>query len=449
MNTENILNSGKVVSNPKLDWFLRPFRMFKNFEASGGILLIFSTIVALVWSNSLYADSYSNLWQTPISFSFGSYSIKKSLLIWINDGLMAMFFFVVGLEIKREFIVGDLSSPKKAALPIAAAVGGMIVPALIYIFFSRGTSAVGGWGVPMATDIAFALGVLTLLGKRVPVGLKIFLAALAIVDDLGAVLVIAFFYTSELSMPSLLTGAFFFFSLLLSNYLGVRNILVYSVLGIGGLWLAFLLSGAHPTIAGVLGALCIPSRTRVNATKYAHDSREAIRRFEEYKDSVLTNKNMQVALTQLEVLTEQASTPLQRLERSLHPWAIYAVMPIFALANAGVRIPTDFSSIFNYPSVNGILLGLILGKQIGVFCFSWLAVKFKIASLPENTTWLGLYGVSCLAGIGFTMSLFIASLAYSDLELLAASKVAILLASSVMALWGLIVLLFSSNTNKL
>ncbi|HMO16614.1 MAG TPA: Na+/H+ antiporter NhaA [Oligoflexia bacterium] len=432
-------------SKTRIDVLMRPFRLFLGFEASGGILLILATLIALIWSNSPYANYYFELWDTKFTIGFAGKFIDKPLLIWINDGLMAVFFFVVGLEIKREFLVGDLSSPRRAALPIAGAIGGMILPAAIYYAFSAGTAAEGGWGVPMATDIAFALGILTLLGNRVPVGLKIFLAALAIVDDLGAVLVIAFWYTSSLSMGNLALGAFFFFSLIFCNYMGVRNTLVYGILGIGGLWLAFLLSGVHPTVAGVLAALCIPARTRIDTNQYLLDSAEALEYFAEAGESgesVLTNKARQAALFRQKQLSEEASSPLQRLEKILHPWAIYFVMPIFALSNAGVTITTSISEVFSYPSVPGIIVGLVVGKQVGVFGFSWIAVKLGIASLPQNSSWYGLYGVSCLAGIGFTMSLFIAGLAYSDAGLLAASKVAILIASLFMGILGYAVLKF-------
>lgn len=424
----------------KIDLFLRPFRLFLSFEAAGGILLLASTLVAIILANSSYKDLYNSFLHTYITFSIDKFVLKENLLHWINDGLMAVFFFVIGLEIKREFVVGDLSSPKRAALPIIAAIGGMIVPALIYRYFCHDTSTQGGWGIPMATDIAFALGIISLLGNRVPVGLKIFLAALAIVDDLGAVLVIAFFYTSKLNFDSLLMGSIFFASLISCNLLGVRSALVYGILGIGGLWLSFLLSGVHPTVAGVLAALCIPARTRINTKQYIEDSREALKYFEESGnsgESVLTNKTRLSALFRQIKLSKEASAPLQLLEKTLHPWAIYLIMPIFAFANAGIELNGNFGEIFEYPSVWGIMAGLIIGKQLGVFGFSWVAVKLGLATLPLNTSWKGLYGASCLAGIGFTMSIFIASLAFKDMpEILVSSKFAILLASSIMGIVG-------------
>lgn len=361
---------------------------------------------------------------------------------------MAMFFFVVGLEIKREIIVGELSSFRLAALPIAAALGGIIVPAGIYAVLNLGGDGAHGWGIPMATDIAFALGILTLFGKRVPAALKIFLAALAIVDDLGAVLVIAFFYTSKISLISLGIGAIFLVTLITINRLGVRNSLVYAIFGIGGLWLAFLLSGVHPTIAGVLAALCIPAKTKIDTKKFIAESVENIEFFKnsgEISESVLTNQERQAALLKHKLLYDNASTPLQRLEKALHPWVIYFVMPIFALANAGVTLSSSIHEIVTTPVGLGIILGLVLGKQLGITAGAWLAVKANIASLPKNVSWSSLYGVSCLGGIGFTMSLFIASLAFKSEQLLSSAKIAILCGSLISALIGCLVLWLSTK----
>ena len=265
-----IRNSDPVLSRQEtpIERLLLPFRLFVKEETSAGILLLSATILALIWANSPWSEAYASLWEIPFALSFGHYTLSEPILLWINDGLMAMFFFVVGLEIKREVLAGELSTPKNAALPIAAAAGGMIMPALIYILFNHEPPAVKGWGIPMATDIAFALGVLVLLGDRVPAFLKVFLAALAIADDLGAVVVIALFYTSQIHWPELATGAVFLGLLILGNKLGVRNALFYGLLGIGGVWLSFLLSGVHPTIAGVLAAMTIPARTRINPDEF-------------------------------------------------------------------------------------------------------------------------------------------------------------------------------------
>lgn len=431
----------KTTTRP-IDRLLSPFQEFFHQEASSGILLIVATIIALVWANSPWAESYILLWESKLTISIGSLGISKDLLHWINDGLMAVFFFVVGLEIKREVLVGELSSPRQAILPIVAAIGGMAVPAGFYLLFNSSGPAQAGWGIPMATDIAFALGVLSLLGKRVPLSLKIFLTAVAIVDDLGAVLVIALFYTSKIVWFSLFIAALFLVLLIVTNRLGVRNPLVYALLGIG-MWVAFLQSGVHATIAGVLLAMTIPVRTRINTEEFfTHASYflEDFRKHGKTGENVLTNKSQRAAIMAIEVAAEQAQTPLQRFEHILHPWVSYFIMPIFALANAGVQVKSDLLSVFVQPVTLGIMAGLVLGKQIGVFLAGFLAVKLKWADLPSGMTWRRLYGLSWLAGIGFTMSLFIASLAFGDSEFLSSAKTGILIASLVSGMAGAVIL---------
>jgi len=431
----------KTTKRP-IDHILSPFQEFFQQEASSGILLIIATVIALIWANSPWAGSYDNLWHTDLTFRFGTFDVSKDLLHWINDGLMAVFFFVVGLEIKREVLVGELASPRQAILPIVAAIGGMVFPAGFYLLFNAGGSAQAGWGIPMATDIAFALGVLSLLGKRVPLSLKIFLTAVAIVDDLGAVLVIALFYTSELVWVSLLVGAVFLIALIVMNRLGVRSPLVYGLLGLG-LWVAFLKSGVHATIAGVLLAMTIPVRTRINTEEFiSHASYflEEFRKQGKPGESVLTNKDQRAAIQAIEVAAEHAQTPLQRLEHTLHPWVSYFIMPVFALANAGVALRGNILSILTQPVTLGIMAGLILGKQIGVFFSSFLALKLKWADLPSGMTWQRLYGISWLTGIGFTMSLFIASLAFGDSEFLSSAKAGILIASLLTGTVGAVIL---------
>lgn len=431
----------KTTTRP-IDRLLSPFQEFFHQEASSGILLIVATIIALVWANSPWAESYILLWESKLTISIGSLGISKDLLHWINDGLMAVFFFVVGLEIKREVLVGELSSPRQAILPIVAAIGGMAVPAGFYLLFNSSGPAQAGWGIPMATDIAFALGVLSLLGKRVPLSLKIFLTAVAIVDDLGAVLVIALFYTSKIVWFSLFIAALFLVLLIVTNRLGVRNLLVYALLGIG-MWVAFLQSGVHATIAGVLLAMTIPVRTRINTEEFfTHASYflEDFRKHGKTGENVLTNKSQRAAIMAIEVAAEQAQTPLQRFEHILHPWVSYFIMPIFALANAGVQVKSDLLSVFVQPVTLGIMAGLVLGKQIGVFLAGFLAVKLKWADLPSGMTWRRLYGLSWLAGIGFTMSLFIASLAFGDSEFLSSAKTGILIASLVSGMAGAVIL---------
>jgi NhaA family Na+:H+ antiporter len=433
------MSSVDVLDRPRgskvpIQQLLLPFQEFIHKEASSGILLIVFTVIALVWANSPWADSYHNLWQIKLNISLGDFfKLNKPLLLWINDGLMAIFFFVVGLEIKREFLVGELKSARQAALPIAAAFGGMVVPALLYTMFNAGGAGAAGWGIPMATDIAFALGILALLGNRVPLALKIFLTALAIVDDIGAVLVIAVFYTAQISWISLLIGFVFLGLMVAANWAGVRHPLLYAALGLV-LWVAFLKSGVHATVAGVLGAMAIPARTRINADSFLECGRYYLEKFGEasvHGHSVLTNRRQRAAIQAIEEACEQAQSPMQRLEHGLHPWVAFAVVPVFALANAGVSLQGDFFAALLNPVTLGIMVGLVLGKQIGVTLFSWLVVKVGLAELPAGVTWVQLYGVSWLAGIGFTMSIFIANLAFGEGEELAMAKVGILLASLI------------------
>lgn len=419
-----------------------PIQEFLRKEASGGILLIIATVVALVWANSPLKDSYHQLWHTYVSISIGSKALNYSLHHWINDGLMVIFFFVVGLEIKRELLVGELSSAKKAALPIAAALGGMIFPALIYFIFNAGKESVSGWGIPMATDIAFVVGILALLGKRVPLALKIFILALAIVDDIGAVLVIAIFYTSQISLISLAIAGGLLLLLILMNKLGVRNLLIYSLVGIA-LWLAFLKSGVHATVAGVLLAFTIPASARINTKKFSEETNALIKNFDsagEHGDNVLTNSERLTIVEEIEINCEKILTPLQKFEHSLHPWVSFFIMPVFALANAGVTIGEGLSEAITHPVSMGIILGLFLGKQIGIFFFSYIAVKLKLASEPEGVSWKKIYAAAILAGIGFTMSLFIANLAFNSEELLNISKVGILTGSLLSGIAGFIIL---------
>ena len=424
-----------------------PIQEFLHQQASGGILLIIATVIALAWANSPFAESYYHLWHTYIKIDVGGVGLNYSLHHWINDGLMVIFFFVVGLEIKREMLVGELSSAKKAALPIAAALGGMIFPALIYTMFNIGSEGASGWGIPMATDIAFVVGILALLGNRVPLALKIFILALAIVDDLGAVLVIAIFYTSNISFTSLIIGAGLLVLLIAMNRMGVRNLLVYTLVGIA-LWLAFLKSGVHATVAGVLLAFTIPVSSRINTKKFKNETENLLKDFDnagEHGEDVLTNSQRLSIVDQIENNCEKILTPLQRFEHGLHPWVSFFIMPVFALANAGVAVSDELGSALTHPVSIGIILGLFLGKQIGIFSFSYIAVKLKLASEPEGVSWKKIYAASVLAGIGFTMSLFIANLAFSSPELLNISKVGILTGSLLSGIVGFIILKSALN----
>lgn len=427
-----------------IEKILSPLQEFMKAESSGGIILIICTIVAMIWANSPLSDSYHNLWHTYITFDFGGYILKHSLHHWINDGLMVIFFFVVGLEIKRELLVGELSSVKKAALPVAGALGGMILPALIYFTFNAGKEGIAGWGIPMATDIAFVVGIMALLGPKFPFSLKIFILALAIVDDIGAVLVIAIFYTAEISTFALMIAAAIILLLIIFNRMGVRNLIVYSITGFA-LWLAFLESGVHATVAGVLLAFTIPVTSRINTKKFTEENVQLLEEFNrsgEHGENVLTNEKRLSVVNAIENNCEKILTPLQRFEHKLHPWVAFFIMPIFALANAGVTIGSGFIDAITNPISIGIILGLFIGKQIGIFGFSFIAIKLGLASKPEGVNFTKMYGAGILAGIGFTMSLFIANLAFPSEELLNIAKVGVLAASLISGIVGFIVVKF-------
>lgn len=422
-----------------IDRILVPFQRFLHAQSSGGIVLLVCTIAALIWANSPWSRSYDAFWNTDAAIEFGSHRLSEPLVLWINDALMAAFFFVVGLEIKRELLVGELASIRKAALPIAGAIGGMVFPALIFTALTfRSGDAVRGWGIPMATDIAFAIGILALLGDRVCLSGKVFLTALAIVDDIGAALVIALFYTAHISVPALSLGMAFFGLMVLANRIGVRSALAYAVLGLG-LWLSFLESGVHPTIAGILGALAIPARSRINAEEFIDAGEVYIERFAvagETGSSVLTNPEQRGSLKAMEKACLFAQTPLQRLENQMHLWVVFVVMPLFALANAGVTLRASAGQFAGSSVVWGIVLGLALGKPLGITLFSWLAVRLNMAQLPTSLSWGQLHGIAWLGGIGFTMSLFVASLAFRDTQLLMLAKAGILAGSVLCACVG-------------
>jgi len=431
-----------------IEKLLRPINEFLHQEASGGILLMICTVIALIWANTAWSHSYHDLWQTHLVVSLGNLlTLDYSIHHWINDGLMVIFFFTVGLEIKREFLVGELSSAQKASLPIAGALGGMIAPALLYTVFNSGTEGANGWGIPMATDIAFVVGIMALLGPRVPITLKIFVLALAIADDIGAVMVIAVFYTAEISASALIIAAIFLALLVLLNRLGTKSLIPYAVLGLI-LWLAFLQSGIHATIAGVLLAFTIPASSRYDTNKFSEKVRQLISHFDSTGDewkNVLNNSERQHDVLAIEESCEKVLTPLQRFEHGLHPWVSFFIIPVFALANAGVTLADmDILNALLSPVSLGIIIGLFIGKQIGIFAFSFLAVKLKLSSLPERVNWKNLYGAGILAGIGFTMSLFIAGLAFNDPALLDLSKIGVLSGSLISGIIGFV---FLKNTS--
>lgn len=424
---------------------LNSFRIsrFINEEAYGGILLILATIAAMFWANSSFYESYHHIWHDyKVGFVWGNIDLVASLHHWINDGLMALFFFVVGLEIKREIMGGELSSMKKASLPIAAAIGGMLIPALFYVLVAMNyPDYINGWGIPMATDIAFALGLLAMLGSRVPLNLKIFLTALAIADDLGAVMVIAIFYTESIDFTELLYAGFFLAVLIAANLAGIRRTVFYALIGFAGVWIAFIYSGVHATIAGVLIALTIPARTKIGETDYIDKLSVYLNKFKnespDTKSTLLTKKQVHL-ISEIEDLNKKAHTPLQKLEHALHPVTAYFILPIFALSNAGVHIDGSIDDMLFHPISLGIIAGLVLGKFLGISLLSKLVVKLKFAELPEGVTWRHIYGVGFLAGIGFTMSMFISDLAFKEDEFKQIAKVGIIAASILSAVIGMI-----------
>jgi NhaA family Na+:H+ antiporter len=424
-----------------IDHLLRPVQSFIKHESTAGFLLIACAAGAMILANSPLAAAYHSWWDYEFSILLAGHGISKSLHHWINDGLMAMFFFVIGLELKREVVGGELASPRNAMLPLAAAAGGMVVPALIFVFLNPASPAQDGWGIPMATDIAFALGILSILGKRVPLSIKIFLTALAIVDDLGAVLVIALFYTSDISLLNLATGAAFLGLLVAGNYAGIRSVWFYALVGIGGLWFAFLMSGVHATVAGVLAALAIPARNKIDEAAFISRLRKYVDEFERIppSDSTLLEAEQRHVVEKIEMLTRAADTPLQRLEHALHPVVLFIVMPVFAFSNAGISLDgLSFQEIVN-PVTLGVFFGLVIGKFTGVVGFSWLCVKMKWAEWPADMTFRHVIGVGFLAGIGFTMSLFITNLAFSA-ELAIHAKFGILAASLLAGATGFLIL---------
>lgn len=428
----------KIKKEPVDRYIIDPMSRFLNNSTMSGIVLFSAALLAIILSNSPWSDAFHHIWETKISIGFSDWQLSKTFHHWINDGLMAVFFFVVGLELKREIISGELSNPRNAILPIAAAIGGMIVPALIYLLFNPSGEVQGGWGTPMATDIAFALGILYLLGDKVPVSLKIFLTALAIADDLGAVLVIAFFYTSDINMISLLTGAVFLFVLFVANHIGVRSTIFYGIIGIGGLWLAFLMSGVHATIAAVLAAFTIPARVKYSETTFDRkltSLMDQFRRADPNNSPTVTSEQLHI-LEKIRYISKNALTPLQRLEHAMHPLVAFVIMPLFALANAGITLSGDSITNLTSSVTLGVFFGLVLGKVIGVVGFVSVVTRLKLASLPKDFTRQHLLGVGFLAGIGFTMSLFISQLAFANKVFVEEAKMGILLASLFAGLVG-------------
>jgi len=431
-----------------IDYVTAPINRLLGNEAAIGVILFLAALAAMIVANSSWGSEwYYHLWEKEIIIQYENNKLSLDLHHFINDGLMAIFFFMVGLEIKREFLVGDLSSWKKAALPIGAAIGGMLFPALIYLIFNTGADTSRGWGVPMATDIAFVLGLISLVGSRVPSSVKVFITSLAVVDDIGAVLVIAIFYTSSLHIGQLYIAGGAFLLLVVANRLGVRSVFFYSFVGISGIWLAFFYSGIHPTIAGILLAFTIPANTRISKDQFTDRLKRMYRKYlkvDNYNTDFNTNKEEDL-LFGIRKAGDDARTPLQKIEQGLHHFVYFIVMPLFAFANAGVKISSDTVNALVGPIGLGIIGGLLLGKFLGISLISRLLVALKIAELPEGSKWKQIIGVSVLAGIGFTMSLFISELAFTDHLMVEAAKSAILIASIIAAIIGLLILRFTNN----
>jgi Na+:H+ antiporter, NhaA family len=428
------------------DLLLKPVHSFLSLQFAGGLLIVGMTAIALYLANSPFHETYEKVWSTPLSVAVHGHTLDKPLHFWINEGLMTLFFFVVGLEIKREILIGELASFRKAALPVTAALGGMIVPATIYYLLNPSGVPSRGWAIPMATDIAFSIGVLTLLGSRVPRSLTVFLSALAIADDLGAVAVIALFYTADISLFYLQITGFLFLVLVSINVLGYRQPLPYLLVGCL-VWLAVYLSGVHSTVAGILVAMTIPARSRYDTDTFHDEGGHILDDLAcrgECGFSAYTNPDHHEAIRKMVRLCRAVEPPILRVEHSLSPWVMLGIVPVFALANAGVNLePEAFKAAILSPTALGVFLGLVLGKQIGIFLAAWLATRVGFTDLPADVTWFQLYGCSILCGIGFTMSIFIADLAFAQTPFLVPAKGGILLASAVSVCLGLAVLLLS------
>ena len=411
------------------------FHQFLEADASGGVLLILCTFAALLWANSPFQDAYEHLLHSEIAIQVGSFHFEMHLLHWVNDVLMAVFFFVVGLEIKREIIAGELSSFKKAIFPALGAIGGMIVPAALFVIFAAGRPGAQGWGIPMATDIAFSLGILSLLGKRVPLPLKVFLVALAIVDDLGAIGVIALFYTSNLAVGYLYYALAILAVMFVLNRSRVYKIYLYVILGIV-VWYFFYLSGIHATIAGVLVAFTIPIRRELDEGIFNKTLPKISIDSSLTTPYTISDSDMH-KIDHLRKNAKRVLSPVQFLEHKLHKVVNFFIMPIFALANAGVHLSSGSSTGVDYDYISlSVGLALLLGKTFGILSVAWLGVKLKIAELPNGIKWNQMFGLAMLGGLGFTMSLFISNLAYMDVAMLSAAKIGVLVGSTLAGVLG-------------
>ena len=432
----------------KTNFFLSPFQRFVKLQSSSGILLLATTIIALVWANSAIGDSYLGFWNYEIGFVSDHFELKKPLLLWVNDGLMAIFFFLIGLEIKREFVIGELNSTKKVMFPLFGALGGIIVPVAFYFILNQNPDTLKGWGIPMATDIAFSLAILNVLGNRVPLSLKVFLTAFAIVDDLAAVLVIAVFYSGSLNLAmlgaALAVIAFIYFL----SYKGVYSKALIVVSGLI-VWLLFLKGGLHPTLAGILMAFAVPVRNKITTNEFTEQLEGIIHNIKETRviDGAVLSKSQLQLLNEMENWSEKYQSPIQSFENILHNWVAFLVIPIFALANAGVVF--GGTENLDMALVITIIVSLIVGKSLGVTLVVFIGEKLKLITIPLDIKRIHIIGVSFLAGIGFTMAIFIASLAFSESpEFIDSAKIGILIGSFISAIIGFLILRFSSKKTK-
>ncbi|MFZ7125155.1 MAG: Na+/H+ antiporter NhaA [Desulfobacterales bacterium] len=421
----------------------KPYQWFFNKEVLGSALLLAASVSAVIIANSRFAENYHHWLHVDISIFFGQLRISHSLLHWINDGLMTLFFFTVGLEIKREVLVGELASPKLAMLPVIAAVGGMLFPGLIYFAFNAGEPGIAGWGIPVATDIAFSLGAIAIFGRKLPVGLRIFLTAFAIADDLGAVLIIALFYTKNIATHYLIASGVCVVILLVANMLWVRWLTFYIVMGIAT-WICVMGSGVHATVAGVVVAMLVPARGKYNTILFIKkvqgiiENMKTNRRVDGYWFSIFINPRHLDAIHSVEIACHDVETPLQRLEHGLHPWVVFMILPVFAFFNAGLSLgDMSVSSAAVHPVTLGCALGLLIGKPVGIALASWASVRSGIAAMPENVRWPHIIGAGMLGGIGFTMSLFISGLSFVEPQFLNYSKLGVLAGSILSALAGM------------
>jgi len=416
----------------------RPLERFLRIEAASGILLLLAAAAALAWANSPWAQSYVDLWHTPVGLRIGDFTFERTLEWAVNDGLMVIFFFVVGMEIRREIHHGELSEWRRAALPAAAALGGMLAPAGLYLLVAGGATTRSGWGVPMATDIAFAVGILTLLGKRVPAALRVLLLALAVIDDLGAIVVIAIFYSPTLTLSGLLVGAIGFAGIFAMQRLGVRSKLAYVVPSVVA-WAGIYMAGIHPTIAGVIVGLVTPVRAWLGPDGFMIGVRKELDHLAGATPGALTSHALAETLRHVDVARREAMSPAESLIETLHPWVAFGIMPIFALANAGVAVSGGGFDGASWHVAAAVTVGLMVGKPLGVLLMSWLTLRLRIGTLPTGMGARHLIVLGVVAGVGFTMALFIAQLAFTDARLLGAAKLGVLAASAGAAILALVV----------